>query len=113
MKTITLFDICQENYIPTVRYSANPETIARWGKANTIAVHDGYAYVEPNLKEHWVDFDGETFIHSDIPMDDIDWQIFHLAIILHNEFELKRYRLYFYNNQALCGNIESLVSGID
>lgn len=96
MKTITLFDICQENYIPTVRYSANPETIARWGKANTVAVHDGYAYVEPDNREYWAEFDGDKLIYSSMDMKLIDFNIYQIATILHHEHGLNRFKLYFF-----------------
>lgn len=98
MRTITLFDICRENSINTVIYSANPETIARWSKANTVAVHDGYAYIEPDSREHWAEFDGTNLIYSSMDMKLIDFNIYQIATILHYEHGLVRFKLYFFDS---------------
>ena len=116
MRTVTLFDICNENYIDTVQYTANYETIQRWVGRNLVGFSDNevqYAYIEPDAPEHYVDFDGENPLFSDIDFASIDWDVYQLASILHHEYNMQRYRLYFYQSTYPWGEIKLQISGID
>lgn len=108
MKTITLFDICREYSIPTVQYSANPETLERWAGKNMVAVHDGYAYVEPNLPEHWVEFQEGNVLFSDLPLHQVDMNLLHLGTILFTEFDMKHVKIFFFDDSQ-----QSYVSGFE
>ena len=112
MKTITLFDICREHMIPTVQYSANPETLQRWkDESNSglrmVALDCGYAYMEPDiLPEYCIDFvNGELTYKTQ--KSEIDWQIYQLASILYNQYGLDQFRLYYYQTDD-----DILISGI-
>lgn len=122
MKTITLFDIAREHGINTVNYSAHPETLQRWQGENLVVLENGYAFVEPRnettglpLPEHWVEFGADKEaglscqpLWSSLPWEQVSIEVYQLADILYTDFDMERFKLYFYDN----GHI-SYISGVE
>lgn len=107
MKTLELFNICEEHSIPTVMYSEgcpiDGEYIVGFGNGH---------YAEPigdndlPLLEHWAEFHGDGLVNASMDSNAIMWDVYYLATVLHFEHRMNRFKIYFYQNDLgvfICG----------